>query len=88
MDKASIIEILHEISRTFITVDEIDLTTQEGEKTFFSSLLSDSVQAVNFVILIEDEFEFEFDDDEIDLGFYSGYDRIVELIQKRVQNNK
>lgn len=83
MNRNSILETLQEISQTFIKVDEIDLNSEDGEKIFFSSLISDSAQAVNFVILIEDEFEFEFEDDEIDLEFYSGYDRIIELILKK-----
>jgi len=46
-------------------------------------ILSESVQALEFVCLLEDEFHIEFDDDEIDLDFFSDISTIV----KRIKNH-
>jgi acyl carrier protein len=43
-------------------------------------ILSESSQALNFVCSLEDEFDIEFEDDEIDIDFFSSFDRIIECI--------
>jgi acyl carrier protein len=84
MDQKNILKTLYEIGQTFVTDEKQDLNHEDDEKNFFNYLISDSVQAVNFVLLIEDEFEIEFDDDDIDLNFYSRFDHIAELIYIRL----
>jgi acyl carrier protein len=43
-------------------------------------ILSESSQALDFVCTIEDEFDMEFDDDEVDIDFFSSFDRIVSCL--------
>ncbi|MDW3191856.1 MAG: hypothetical protein R8G66_05815 [Cytophagales bacterium] len=45
-------------------------------------VLSESSQALSFVMYIEEEFDLEFDDDEVDLNFFLSIETIVSLIQK------
>ena len=47
-------------------------------------ILSESSQALNFVVSIEDEFNIEFEDDEIDIHFFSSIDNIVDLISQKL----
>ncbi len=43
-------------------------------------ILSESQQALEFVCLLEDEFDIEFDDDDIDLDFFSNFDDIAKKL--------
>ncbi|MCD7963758.1 MAG: phosphopantetheine-binding protein [Rikenellaceae bacterium] len=43
-------------------------------------IISDSVKALQFVVLLEEEFEIEFDDDEIDFDFFSKTEQLVDCI--------
>jgi acyl carrier protein len=48
-------------------------------------ILSESSQALEFICLIEDEFEIEFDDDDIDIDFFQSIDTIANRIVKCLQ---
>jgi len=50
-------------------------------------IISDSSKAIQFVVLIEEEFEIELDDDEIDLYFFSNIDHIINTIIKHITNS-
>jgi acyl carrier protein len=45
-------------------------------------ILSESSQALAFVLTIEDEFDIELDDDDVDLTFFTDFD----VMQQRVGN--
>lgn len=40
-------------------------------------ILSESQQALEFVCLLEDEFDLEFDDDDINLDFFLNFEYIA-----------
>lgn len=50
-------------------------------------ILSASSQALEFVCLLEDEYEIEFDDDEIDLDFFSSFDKIAETVFRHLHTD-
>ena len=50
--------------------------------SLLQAIVSDSMQAITYVTLIESEFDIEFDDDEIDLDFFLSFDEIAKLIAK------
>lgn len=66
-----------EIAKGFL--DE-ETETSADENTMLHVILSESSQALEFVCSLEDEFEIEFDDDEIDLDFFSDFDRVTDCI--------
>lgn len=41
---------------------------------------SDSVQAINFISLIEDELEIEINDDDINIEFFTNIDNVINAI--------
>jgi acyl carrier protein len=45
-------------------------------------IISDSVQAIHFVSLIESEFEVEIDDEYINYDFFSHIDHIITAIRE------
>ncbi|NOU17757.1 MAG: acyl carrier protein [Bacteroidales bacterium] len=47
-------------------------------------ILSESAQALEFVCLIEDEFNIEFEDEEIDIDFFMDYNVITTRILKHL----
>ncbi|RKY68033.1 MAG: hypothetical protein DRQ02_05460 [Candidatus Latescibacterota bacterium] len=75
---------LYELTETFL--DGSFEFSKDGEgRSVLHIILSDSIQAVNFVALIENEFEIEFDDEEIDLDFFLSFDRIAQLIKGHLE---
>lgn len=50
-------------------------------------ILSESSQALNMVITLEEEFDIEFDDDEVDINFFMSFQKIVSLIEKHKRDN-
>lgn len=73
----TIVEILNELSG-------IDNTQEHDYDNLLKIILSESSQALNFVVTIEDEFDIEFEDDEIDIHFFSSIDTIVNLTSQRL----
>jgi acyl carrier protein len=78
--KNEISQTVQEIMRDFLE-KEIGFNLEDGDEPL-RIILSDSVQAMNFITLLESEFEIEFDDDEIDLEFFSSIKLISDLIYK------
>lgn len=71
-----------------VTENEYKITTKDQESEALYYIISESIRATNFVILLEDEFDIEFDDDELDMDFFSGIDRIIQLINKQLNRIK
>jgi|GEM_PF-3320813 len=59
-----------------------DAETPGNEFNVLQRIISESTQAIQFVSLIEEEFEIEFDDDEINLDFFSSLNTIETLIKR------
>ncbi len=65
-----------------ITENSYNLALEpEKQKEALYFVISDSIRATHFVILIEDEFDIEFEDDELDIEFFSDVNRIVQLVK-------
>ena len=45
-------------------------------------LVTDSKHAINFIILLEDEFEIEIDDDDISLEFFNSIASVSNAVEK------
>lgn len=61
----------------------------EGEvRRMLHIILSESMQAMEFVIAIEEEFEIEFDDEDISVEFFLDLDRIVLSILKGLEQKE
>lgn len=61
-----------------------------GEETIYESLhaiVSDSVQAIHFISLIENEFEIEIDDEFINYDFFSSIENIINAIEKSISDS-
>ena len=50
-------------------------------RAMLHQIWSDSIQAIQFVTVLEDEFDIEFDDDEIDMEFFLSATNICKLIE-------
>lgn len=85
MEKNEIKETIMQLSKEFL-VEEVGFDLNDEDDPLVI-ILSDSIQAVNFITLLENEFEIEFDDDEIDLDFFTSFDMIAELIIKHLCKN-
>jgi len=80
MDKKQIQNTIVEILNGLIGTDN----TQQDYDNLLKIILSESAQALNFVVTIEDEFDIEFEDDEIDIFFFSSIDNIVNLTSQKL----
>lgn len=56
--------------------------TQVSE--IFYRIISNSLKATNFVVLIEDEYDIEFDDDEINIEFFSDLKYLCQVIKNHI----
>ena len=61
---------------------------EENEKDAFYYIISESVRATHFVLLVEDEFDIEFDDDDISISFFSSVDEIVKIVKNTLVKSK
>ncbi|MDR0606589.1 MAG: hypothetical protein LBG80_20150 [Bacteroidales bacterium] len=47
-------------------------------------IISESLLAITFISIIEEEFDIEFDDDDIDIEFFGSFDEIVLRIKNYI----
>lgn len=45
-------------------------------------IITDSVQALNYIVLLEDEFELEIDDEDISLSLFQSINNVCNVINK------
>mgnify|MGYP002535201098 CR=1 FL=1 len=48
-------------------------------------LVSDSIQAINFIVLLEDEFEIEFPDEVISMDFFESVEFVANAIYEQIR---
>lgn len=46
-------------------------------------IITDSIQAINYIVLLEDEFEVEIDDEDISLSLFETINNVVAVINKQ-----
>jgi acyl carrier protein len=76
-NKESIIKKINQLAFEVLN-SQPELQIQEKELLYL--IISDSAKAIEFVNIIEDEFEIEFDDDDIGLDFFSSFENISSII--------
>ncbi len=86
MDRNQVSSTLHGLAETFLE-ESFDTSDDAKARSALHIILSNSVQAIHFVTLIESEFEIEFDDEEIDFDFFLSFDHITELVCKHLQDH-
>ena len=79
----SIKQTLSDIAKSIVGIEIME----QGEQIILHQIISNSQYAILYVSLIEDEFEIEFDDDDINLDFFSSFNRVNKIIKKILKNN-
>ena len=69
---------IRQLACEYMSIENWD-NEDEGHDVLYL-ILSHSLHAIEFVIVLEDEFDIEFDDDDIDLDFFSTYGHIAKLV--------
>lgn len=78
---------LYELIETF--GDQPLDSSVEGEiRRMLHIILSESMQAMEFVIAIEEEFEIEFDDEDISIEFFLDLDHIALSVLRGVEQKE
>jgi acyl carrier protein len=77
--KNTLSEIIHTVTAGRYSVNDI---VGFNEVLYF--IISESLRAVQFVSIIEDEFEIELDDDEIDIYFFSEMEKIIQIVMNHL----
>ena len=85
INRNDIKNVLRELTGDFI--DE-EIISDEAEQKSLFQIVSESTQAMEYVVLIESEFDMEFDDNDIDVEFFSSLDNITDLIVTRLQTHE
>lgn len=85
MEHEIIMSKLCDLTNDFLSKN-LDLTNKNIARKALHIILSESIQATNYVILIEDEFEIEFEDEEIDMDFFISLDHIASILKQHIIN--
>jgi acyl carrier protein len=83
MDENRIKDKIKEIAESIVDIDKNEFAA--AERSLLYIILSNSQQAVNFVSLIEDEFDIEIDDEYINLDFFESFDKIYRIIYNYIK---
>ena len=78
--KADIKKTLHDLTSDFVARE---INTEADELNALQEIASESTQAIEYIILLESEFEMEFDDNDVNVEFFSNMDNIVALIAEQ-----
>lgn len=75
---------LYELIETFGD-QPLDFSIEGEVRRMLHIILSESMQAMEFVIAIENEFEIEFDDEDISIEFFLDLDHIVLAVLRSLE---
>jgi len=72
--------LLHDIIASFYPKLECDSNNKINKALYI--IMSNSIQAVNFINAIEDEFDIEIEDDDISLNIFLDIETLIKVITK------
>lgn len=75
---------LRELTIEFLKLEDKEKNIEEKNLLFY--VINNSITAMRYISLIEDEYEIEFEDEDINLSFFSGFDHIAQLIEQKNRN--
>ncbi len=85
MTKNEIKTNLYELTDTFLD-GTFEVSREDQETVVLNHLASDSIQAIEFVLLIESEFEIELNDEDINEEFFSNFDYMAGLVLEQLNS--
>lgn len=71
---------LHDLTSDFVARA---INTEADELNALQEIASESMQAIEYILLLESEFQMEFDDNDVNVEFFSNLDNIVALIAQQ-----
>lgn len=80
MNNTETIHLLEDLVRTFaasILGEQTDTMTTDS---LLQLMITDSRHAIDFIVLLEDEFDIEIDDDDISLAFFESVETVAESV--------
>lgn len=75
--EADIRKTLHDLTSDYVARE---INTEADELNALQEIASESMQAIEYILLLESEFQMEFDDNDVNVEFFSNLDNIVALI--------
>ena len=78
--EADIRKTLHDLTGDFVARE---INTEADESYALQEIASESMQAIEYILLLESEFQMEFDDNDVNVEFFSNLDNIVALIAQQ-----
>ncbi len=76
---------LQHILSSFTTAEDADAEGTLSVADKLQIILSESSQALALVLTVEDEFDIELSDDEVDLTFFTDFERMLDRVENRVR---
>jgi len=86
MTKDEIKTNLYELTDTFLG-GTLNVAQEDRETVVLNHLASDSIQAIEFVLLIESEFEIELNDEDINEAFFTSFDYMAKLVLEQLNSS-
>jgi acyl carrier protein len=76
--RLKVCELIKALLEEPISSNEIDVS--------LSLIINESSKAIEFVAILEDEFNIEFEDDEIDMTFFTNFEILVDRIMNHTSS--
>ncbi|MGA8116456.1 MAG: phosphopantetheine-binding protein [Actinocatenispora sp.] len=81
MDQEAVVEKLHEIARGFAASS--GRTVTQGSSNFLQSYGFTSLDALEFLLLVEEQFDITFEDEDLSEEILTSENRLAEYITKQ-----
>lgn len=78
--EADIRKTLRDLTSDFVARE---ISTESDESYALQEIASESMQAIEYILLLESEFQMEFDDNDVNVEFFSNLDSITGLIAEQ-----
>lgn len=69
-----------------ITTEEVDNNSIDTNTDLINDLGFDSIEIIELIVEIENEFKIEIDDDDINMNILTTYSELLSMIERKLQN--
>lgn len=69
-----------------ITTEKVDNNSIDTNTDLINDLGFDSIEIIELIVEIENEFKIEIDDDDINMNILTTYSELLSMIERKLQN--
>ncbi len=84
LDKSKIKQRIYTLAKEFYK----EVRDSRNESDLIQMYSINSIDSIEFLLLVEDEYEIEFDDDKLNIQTLKNIDYLVELVIEKINSTK